>query len=81
MFGATPEVIRRHYEKLDQMKIAKQSVERHLSVVYEVAGKRPTRPTCRCVFEWHWTRRPTENTGKTAVYGGALQFCSHGRYG
>jgi hypothetical protein len=37
MFGATPEVIRRHYEKLDQMKIAKQSVERHLSVVYEVA--------------------------------------------
>jgi hypothetical protein len=30
MVGATPEVIRKHYEKLDQMAIAKRSVERRL---------------------------------------------------
>jgi len=33
MVGATPEVIRKHYEKLDQMAIAKRSVERRLSMV------------------------------------------------
>ena len=31
MVGATPEVIRRHYEKLDQLAIAKRTVERHLA--------------------------------------------------
>jgi integrase len=40
MVGATPEVIRRHYEKLDQMAIAKRSVERRLSVV-NCAGENP----------------------------------------
>jgi hypothetical protein len=30
MVGATPEVIRRHYEKLDQLAIAKRSVQRRL---------------------------------------------------
>jgi integrase len=41
MVGATPEVIRRHYEKLDQLAIAKRSVERRLSVVDSVAGTDP----------------------------------------
>ena len=31
MVGATPEVIRRHYEKLDQLKIAKRVVQRRLA--------------------------------------------------
>jgi len=39
MVGATPEVIRKHYEKLDQLAIAKRSVERRL----QAAG--PTAPT------------------------------------
>jgi hypothetical protein len=43
MVGATPEVIRRHYEKLDQLKIARQSVERRLSV-NGVAGTDPAAP-------------------------------------
>jgi integrase len=43
MVGATPEVIRRHYEKLDQLKIARQSVERRLSV-NSVAGTDPAAP-------------------------------------
>jgi hypothetical protein len=30
MVGATPEVIREHYEKLDRMAIAKRCVLRHL---------------------------------------------------
>jgi len=30
MVGATPEVMRKHYEKLDQMAIARRSVERRL---------------------------------------------------
>jgi hypothetical protein len=30
MVGATPEVIRKHYEKLDAMAIAKRSVQRRL---------------------------------------------------
>ena len=32
MVGATPEVIRRHYEKLDQLAIAKRNVERRLGL-------------------------------------------------
>jgi len=31
MVGATPEVIRRHYEKMDQLAIARQNVQRRLS--------------------------------------------------
>jgi hypothetical protein len=31
MVGATPEVIRKHYAKLDQMAIAKRSIERRLT--------------------------------------------------
>ncbi len=38
MVGATPEVIRRHYDKLDQLAIAKRSIQRRLSVVHEVAS-------------------------------------------
>jgi hypothetical protein len=30
MVGATPEVIRRHYEKMDQLAIARRNVERRL---------------------------------------------------
>src|SRR6185437_4576465 len=30
MVGATPEVMRKHYEKLDQMAIARRSVERRM---------------------------------------------------
>jgi hypothetical protein len=30
MVGATPEVIRRHYEKMDQVAIARRNVERRL---------------------------------------------------
>jgi len=41
MVGATPEVIRRHYDKLDQMAIAKRSVERRMCVVNFVAGANP----------------------------------------
>jgi integrase len=41
MVGATPEVIRRHYEKLDQLAIAKRSVQRRLFVVNYVPGNQP----------------------------------------
>ena len=30
MVGATPEVIRRHYEKLDRLAIARRNVQRRL---------------------------------------------------
>ena len=30
MVGATPEVIRRHYEKLDKLVIAKRNIQRRL---------------------------------------------------
>jgi hypothetical protein len=32
MVGATPEVMRRHYEKLDQLAIAKRNVQRRLGI-------------------------------------------------
>ena len=32
MVGATPEVMRRHYEKLDQLAIAKRNVQRRLGM-------------------------------------------------
>lgn len=32
MVGATPEVIRRHYERLDQQAIARRSIERRIAV-------------------------------------------------
>jgi hypothetical protein len=32
MLGATPEVMRKHYEKLDQMAIVKSKVERRLGL-------------------------------------------------
>jgi hypothetical protein len=35
--GASPEVIRKHYEKLDQLVIAKRSVERRLAA-FKVVG-------------------------------------------
>lgn len=38
MVGATPEVIRKHYEKLDAMAIAKKSIERRLLVVDSASG-------------------------------------------
>jgi hypothetical protein len=41
MVGATPEVIRRHYEKLDKMTIAKRSIERRLLVVERASGTHP----------------------------------------
>jgi integrase len=41
MVGATPEVIRSHYEKLDQLAIAKRSIERRLSVENCVTGNEP----------------------------------------
>jgi hypothetical protein len=35
MVGATPEVIRKHYEKLDAMAIAKRNVERRLAANHQ----------------------------------------------
>ena len=37
MVGATPEVIRRHYEKLDAMAIARRNVERRLVLEKQAA--------------------------------------------
>jgi hypothetical protein len=34
MVGATPEVIRKHYEKMDGMAIAKRSLERRLAAEF-----------------------------------------------
>jgi hypothetical protein len=39
MVGATPEVIRKHYDKLDAMIIAKRAIERRLA-----AGNNPAAP-------------------------------------
>jgi len=44
MVGATPEVIRKHYEKLDAMAIAKRNVERRLAAGTSSAGHNPTAP-------------------------------------
>jgi len=38
MVGATPEVIRKHYEKLDQQAIARRNVERRLGIVGQNAS-------------------------------------------
>jgi integrase len=35
MVGATPEVIRKHYEKMDKMTIAKRAIERRLAVNHQ----------------------------------------------
>jgi hypothetical protein len=38
MVGATPEVIRKHYEKLEAMTIAKRAVERRLAATLGAAN-------------------------------------------
>ncbi len=44
MVGATTEVIRKHYEKLDAMAIAKRNVEWRLATGTAAAGQNPTAP-------------------------------------
>jgi integrase len=44
MVGATPEVIRKHYEKLEAMTIAKRAVERRLAAGASVENPNPTAP-------------------------------------
>ena len=46
MVGATPEVIRKHYEKMDRMAIAKRNVERRLSQPATVQMPRSLRAPC-----------------------------------
>jgi integrase len=41
MVGCTPEVIRKHYEKMDQMLIAKRSVEKRLASASDDDGSNP----------------------------------------
>ena len=44
MVGATPEVIRKHYEKLDRMAIAKRCVLRRLQAEGSGKAADPTAP-------------------------------------
>jgi hypothetical protein len=45
MVGATPEVIRKHYEKLEAMTIAKRAVERRLAAGVSGKSPNPTAPS------------------------------------
>ncbi len=45
--GATPEVIGKHYEKLDAMAIAKRNVERRLAAGTSSNGRNPLHPSLR----------------------------------
>ena len=44
MVGATPEVIRKHYEKLDRMVVAKRAIEMRLAAE---GSSRTSNPTAR----------------------------------
>ena len=48
MVGATPEVIRRHYERLDQLAIAKRSVQRRLAADRKATLQMPESLRARC---------------------------------
>jgi hypothetical protein len=59
MVGATPEVIRRPYEKMDQMVIDKRSVERRLSGPNAQVTARPLRGGQKRPLDDHRTSSQT----------------------
>jgi hypothetical protein len=44
LVGATPEVIRKHYERMDRMVIAKRAIERRLAAEVSGDGQNPAAP-------------------------------------
>ncbi len=44
LVGATPEVIRKHYERMDRMVVAKRAIERRLAAGISGDGQNPTAP-------------------------------------
>jgi hypothetical protein len=48
LVGATPEAIRKHYERMDRMVVAKRAIERRLAAGVSVDGRSPTVPNFPC---------------------------------
>jgi hypothetical protein len=62
MVGATPEVIRKHYEKLEAMTIAKRAVEKRLSANHQI----PSFCSARCAPGRKRVQRGLDDTHRVA---------------
>ena len=66
MVGATPEVIRKHYEKLDRMAIAKRCILRRLQADGSGKAADPTAPIlAACCAEGNSALDGNENLPQT----------------